>query len=119
MTLNGIKRSFRSALSSLSSLGSKELTTKRQSTIQITCQKISIYTNYIFNSLFKFIFRSPYYLKTPVNFGFVVVPENKKYLIERNEKFHKRLDFGFYALVPFLDRISHVYKVVSRRITYI
>lgn len=49
--------------------------------------------------------------------GFVIVPQQKTYLLERLGKFHAVLDSGFHFVIPFLDRIAYVHSLKEETIT--
>lgn len=42
--------------------------------------------------------------------GFVVVPQQKAYVVERLGKFNAVLDAGWYFLIPFFDKIAYVHR---------
>ena len=50
-------------------------------------------------------------VRPPVNVGFVIVPQQRAFVVERLGKFHATLDPGFHLLIPFLDRIAYVHSL--------
>jgi len=55
--------------------------------------------------------------RLPVHFGFVVVPQQKTFVVERLGKFHTVLDSGLHFLIPLLDRIAYVHSLKEETIT--
>jgi regulator of protease activity HflC (stomatin/prohibitin superfamily) len=48
--------------------------------------------------------------RTPVNVGFVIVPQQKAYVVERLGRFHRTLDSGLHFLIPFIDKVAYVHS---------
>jgi regulator of protease activity HflC (stomatin/prohibitin superfamily) len=42
--------------------------------------------------------------------GFVIVPQQKAYIIERLGRFYKTLEPGFHLLIPIVDRVAYVHR---------
>ena len=49
--------------------------------------------------------------RPPWNPGFVIVPQQKAFVVERLGRFSTTLTAGFYLLVPFLDRVAYVHSL--------
>mmetsp|Transcript_611 Transcript_611/g.914 ORF Transcript_611/g.914 Transcript_611/m.914 type:complete len:335 (-) Transcript_611:186-1190(-) len=47
----------------------------------------------------------------PTNFGFVVVPQQQSYVIERLGKYTRTLSAGWYIMIPFVDKIAYVHSL--------
>jgi len=54
---------------------------------------------------------------TPFNWGVVIVPQQKAYVIERLGKFRTVLTPGFNVLIPFIDRIAYVHSLKEFAVT--
>lgn len=54
---------------------------------------------------------SPQNISSPRNFGVVIVPQQRAYVIERFGKFSRVLSPGLHILVPFVDRIAYVHTL--------
>eukprot|EP00493_Phyllostaurus_siculus_P027624 UN27971 len=55
--------------------------------------------------------------RTPLNFGLVIVPQQKAYVIERLGRFIKILEPGLNFLIPFVDTISYVHSLKEEAVT--
>jgi len=55
--------------------------------------------------------------RTPLNFGLVIVPQQKAYVIERLGRFIKTLEPGLNFLIPFVDTISYVHSLKEEAVT--
>jgi len=47
----------------------------------------------------------------PNYFGFVVVPQQRAYVVERLGKYHKTLEADWYMLIPFVDKIAYAHSL--------
>lgn len=54
--------------------------------------------------------------RTPVHFGFAIVPEKSAYVIERFGRFLTVLSPGLHLLIPFVDRIAYVHSLKEETI---
>lgn len=61
-------------------------------------------------NLFNILFWSIAFLTLIINFikSIRIVPTKKAYIVERLGKYHKTLDDGFHALVPFIDKVTYI-----------
>ena len=55
--------------------------------------------------------------RPPVNVGFVIVPQQRAYVVERLGKFSRTLTAGFYPLIPLVDRIAYVHSQKETALT--
>lgn len=55
--------------------------------------------------------------RAPLNFGLVIVPQQKAYVIERLGRFLKILEPGLNFLIPFVDTISYVHSLKEEAVT--
>ncbi|KAK4528007.1 hypothetical protein GAYE_SCF47G5941 [Galdieria yellowstonensis] len=55
--------------------------------------------------------------RLPHNFGFVVVPQQWNYIVERFGKLHSKLEPGLHFLIPFIDRIAYVHSLKEEAIS--
>ena len=55
--------------------------------------------------------------RLPTNIGFVIVPQQKAFVVERLGKFHATLSPGFHLLIPFFDRVAYVHSLKEEAIT--
>lgn len=53
----------------------------------------------------------------PNNFGIVVVPQQRAWVVERFGKFYKTLDPGLHLLIPIVDQISYVHSLKEQAIS--
>lgn len=62
------------------------------------------------SNLFNILFWSIAFLTLIINFikSIRIVPTKKAYIVERLGKYHKTLDDGFHALVPFIDKVTYI-----------
>lgn len=49
--------------------------------------------------------------RLPWNLGFVIVPQQKAFVVERLGRFSTTLTAGFYFLIPFFDRVAYVHSL--------
>jgi regulator of protease activity HflC (stomatin/prohibitin superfamily) len=49
--------------------------------------------------------------------GFVIVPQQRAFVIERLGKYSRTLNAGFYPLIPFFDRIAYVHSLKETALT--
>ena len=49
--------------------------------------------------------------------GFVIVPQQSAYIVERLGKYERTLTAGFYPLIPFVDRIAYVHSLKETALT--
>jgi hypothetical protein len=54
---------------------------------------------------------SPQNIQSPYNFGLVIVPQQRAYVIERFGKFNRVLSPGLHILIPFVDKIAYVHTL--------
>tara|TARA_B100000780_G_scaffold262250_1_gene215242 strand:- start:50 stop:1006 length:957 start_codon:yes stop_codon:yes gene_type:complete len=52
-----------------------------------------------------------YRQSTPINLGFVVVPQQSAYVVERLGKFSQILEPGLNFLIPFVDKVSYAHSL--------
>mmetsp|Transcript_10979 Transcript_10979/g.33676 ORF Transcript_10979/g.33676 Transcript_10979/m.33676 type:complete len:377 (-) Transcript_10979:2177-3307(-) len=52
----------------------------------------------------------------PFNFGFVIVPQQSNYIVERFGKFNRLLEPGLQFLIPFVDKISYAHSLKEEAI---
>eukprot|EP00871_Galdieria_phlegrea_P003006 jgi/Galph1/3706/GphlegSOOS_G2319.1 len=55
--------------------------------------------------------------RLPHNFGFIVVPQQWNYIVERFGKLQARLEPGLHFLIPFVDRIAYVHSLKEEAIS--
>lgn len=53
--------------------------------------------------------------RLPINVGFVIVPQQKAFLVERLGRFHRTLDSGLHFLIPFVDNVAYVHSLKEVR----
>ena len=61
-------------------------------------------------NLFNLIFWGLAFATLIINFikSIRLVPTKKAYIVERLGKYHKTLDDGFHALIPFIDKVTYI-----------
>ena len=52
-----------------------------------------------------------YRQSTPMNLGFVIVPQQTAYVVERLGKFSQILEPGLRFLIPFVDKVSYAHSL--------
>lgn len=60
--------------------------------------------------VFNFVFWGLAFFILIINFikSIKLVPTKKAYIVERLGKYHKTLDAGFHALIPFIDKVTYI-----------
>ncbi|CRG99774.1 stomatin-like protein [Plasmodium relictum] len=51
------------------------------------------------------------------NLGFVIIPQETAYIVERLGKYKKTLLAGFHFLIPFIDKVAYVFSLKEETIT--
>jgi regulator of protease activity HflC (stomatin/prohibitin superfamily) len=71
-----------------------------------------------FWDVFNLIFWGAFFLIVIIKFiqSIRIVPTRKTYIVERLGKYHKTLEAGFHALVPFIDQVTFIQDLKERTI---
>jgi hypothetical protein len=54
--------------------------------------------------------------RLPLNLGFVIVPQQRAYVVERLGRFSQTLPAGLAFLIPFVDRVAYVHSLKEEAI---